>query len=158
VAVEPHPLVDVALRETHDRLSRLHAPLPQRERSKTMSRSRFGRTMRRLGFPAASTGGVLIACLVAGSALGAGGGSNSTAAAPCLNGGWMKLVHSDGSPFASQAPCVSYANQRDMLLAFTGCFVVDADNLADASTNSLQAVVAAAARPTRSPSRASAPA
>jgi hypothetical protein len=110
----------------------------------TMSRLRFGRTVRRFGFPAASIGGVLIACLVAGSALGAGGGSNSTAAAPCLNGGWTEFVRSDGSPFASQAACVSYANKGGMLLAFTGCFVVDTDNPADASTNSLQAVVAAA--------------
>lgn len=38
---------------------------------------------------------------------------NSTNARRCQKGGWLTLVRSDGTGFASQGECVSYAARRD---------------------------------------------
>lgn len=56
---------------------------------------------------------VLIACAIVAFAAFAGsavaGGGNSTNAQRCYKGGWQTLYRSDGSTFASQDACVSYA-------------------------------------------------
>jgi len=46
----------------------------------------------------------------------AGGGGNSANAKKCQKGGWTTLVRSDGSSFANQEACVSYAAEGGILV------------------------------------------
>ena len=71
---------------------------------------RFAVLGRRRRFPAllALTGVLALMALVAASTALAGGG-NSANAKLCQKGGWQTLQQSDGTPFANQSDCVSYA-------------------------------------------------
>jgi hypothetical protein len=56
-----------------------------------------------------------VVCLSQAAAALAGGG-NSANAKLCQKGGWQTLVRSDGSSFANQGACVSYAAQGGTLV------------------------------------------
>jgi hypothetical protein len=64
------------------------------------------------------------------AALASAGGGNSANAKLCQKGGWQTLVRSDGSTFASEEACVSYAAHGTLFQAasispysqFTGSF------------------------------------
>src|SRR5262249_26266239 len=75
---------------------------------------------------------------------GFAGDGNSANAKLCQKHGWIGLVRTDGSTFADDGACVSYAAHGGTLVPFTGCFVLDTSNPADYSTSSLGAVVAGA--------------
>jgi hypothetical protein len=50
------------------------------------------------------------------AAIASAGGGNSANAHLCQKGGWSTLARTDGSPFASQDDCVSYAAQGGTLV------------------------------------------
>jgi hypothetical protein len=66
-----------------------------------------------------------VACLATGvaclslAALASAGGSNSANAKLCQNGGWQTLHRVDGSSFADQGACVSYAAQGGTFVTIT---------------------------------------
>jgi hypothetical protein len=68
-----------------------------------------------------TTGRVAIALLATAvvclsqAAVASAGGGNSANAKLCQKGGWQALVRSDGSSFASEEQCVSYAAQGGTL-------------------------------------------
>ena len=97
----------------------------------------------RIGLLVALIGGALLLALAVGSSALAGGG-NSASAKHCQQQGWIGLVRTDGSTFANEGACVSYAAHGGTLVPFTGCFVLDTSKPADYSTSSLGAVVAGA--------------
>ena len=57
--------------------------------------------------------------LTVGVATATAGGGNSENAKKCQKNGWMSLYRSDGSSFASQDACVSYAAKGGMLTTKT---------------------------------------
>ena len=68
-------------------------------------------TIGRIGLALLAT---TVVCLSQAAVASAGGG-NSANAKLCQKGGWQTLVRADGSPFASQGDCVSYAAQGGTL-------------------------------------------
>ena len=59
---------------------------------------------------------MLATALVLGAgAAGASAGGNSANAKACQGSGWKYWTQSDGTPFASQSACVSYAAQGGKL-------------------------------------------
>jgi len=64
-------------------------------------------------------------------------GSNSTNAKLCYKNGWQTLYRTDGSPFANQDACVSYAAHGGTFVAATLTVVVVADTT-DGTGNAAQ--------------------
>ena len=66
---------------------------------------------------------VLVLCallaLTVGVVTAAAGGGNSANAKACQKGGWKKLLRADGSSFAAETACVSYAAHGGVLIAKT---------------------------------------
>jgi hypothetical protein len=59
-----------------------------------------------------------VACLSLAAIASAGGGSSDNAKL-CQNGGWQTLRRLDGSLFANQGACVSYAAQGGTFVTIT---------------------------------------
>ena len=67
--------------------------------------------------PSVTVFALLLALLLIPAAAGAApGGGNSPGAKACQKGGYSRLGRADGTPFAGEADCVSYAAQGGTLL------------------------------------------
>jgi hypothetical protein len=108
-----------------------------------MKHQRFAGRNGRIELVLALIGGALVLALAVGSSALAGGG-NSANAKLCQEDGWIGLMQTNGSTFANDGACVSYAAQGGRLVPFTGCFVLDTSKPANFSTSSLGAVVTGA--------------
>ena len=79
---------------------------------------------------------MLLLCGVVALAVGVStanaGGGNSDAAHACQKGGWQNLVRSDGTSFANQGECVSYAAQGGTLKPKPTCTAGSEDFSGDA--------------------------